>query len=276
MARRSPIADFFAQIGNLSYSTIFSLWIATVALFAWIYFGLSFMPGEGPTFTSVGLVPRFLETLYFSVMTATTTGYGDVVPLGYSRVFASIEAINGFFLFAAFVSRALSYRQELALSEVHRATFNNAFYVMRESLRAIRADHFRLLETVQSTGKVSDAERDIFLVDLQQIAYIVQDIPDFYDVHSDLYVIDRQRESLLFGAVQRTILRLNASLEAARAAHIELVSREHGLAELRDVVTSLEEVLPLWERHARGQSAHVFAELRATLDYTKLFIPHEN
>lgn len=264
----------FGAIGQLSYSAIFSLWIANVAFFAWAYFFLSFLPGQGPTITpDATYLHKFLESLYFSVITATTTGFGDIVPLGYSRIFAAIEAVNGFFLFAAFVSRALSYRQEIALSEMHKATFNNAFYVMRESLRSIRSDHFRIMEAIQERGTISEFERDTFLVDLQQIAYLCEDIPDFYAVHSDLYVIDRKREALLFGAIQRTLLRLNHLLEAARAAKIELLTRESGCAELQEVVTVIESVLPVWERHARASAKQIFSELRATLDYTKKFLP---
>ena len=45
----------------------------------------------------------FLLCLYTSVITFTTLGYGDVHPIGYSRIVASVEAIFGIFMTALFI-----------------------------------------------------------------------------------------------------------------------------------------------------------------------------
>jgi len=45
----------------------------------------------------------WIECLYTSIITFTTLGYGDVHPIGYSRIVASIEAGFGIFLTALFV-----------------------------------------------------------------------------------------------------------------------------------------------------------------------------
>lgn len=43
------------------------------------------------------------ECLYFSIVTFTTLGYGDIVPIGISRVIAAIEALVGTFTIALFL-----------------------------------------------------------------------------------------------------------------------------------------------------------------------------
>ncbi len=48
-------------------------------------------------------VIRFMESLYFSVITFTTTGYGDFSPAGFSRLVAVIEAFIGAFSISLFV-----------------------------------------------------------------------------------------------------------------------------------------------------------------------------
>lgn len=42
--------------------------------------------------------PEFLELLYFSAITYTTVGYGDLVPVGALRFIAAVESLAGFVL----------------------------------------------------------------------------------------------------------------------------------------------------------------------------------
>ncbi|MFG0605876.1 pentapeptide repeat-containing protein [Vibrio mimicus] len=46
---------------------------------------------------------EFLNAVYFSVVTFTTLGYGDIAPHGFARVVAAIEAFMGSFTMALFV-----------------------------------------------------------------------------------------------------------------------------------------------------------------------------
>ncbi|MDO6687173.1 MULTISPECIES: ion channel [unclassified Agarivorans] len=48
-------------------------------------------------------IVAFFECLYYSVVTFTTLGYGDFTPVGFSRIFAAIEAFSGSFIIALFV-----------------------------------------------------------------------------------------------------------------------------------------------------------------------------
>ena len=45
----------------------------------------------------------FLEGLYMSVITYTTVGFGDYLPLGWTRAFAMLEALSGIFLAPLFL-----------------------------------------------------------------------------------------------------------------------------------------------------------------------------
>ena len=48
-------------------------------------------------------IKGWLDCLYFSVVTFTTLGYGDLTPLGWSRIVAAFEAFTGSFSLALFV-----------------------------------------------------------------------------------------------------------------------------------------------------------------------------
>ncbi|MDD5583594.1 MAG: ion channel [Candidatus Omnitrophica bacterium] len=47
--------------------------------------------------------PNFLEALYFSVVTFTTVGYGDITPVGLSRVVVMFEAFSAIFIVPLFM-----------------------------------------------------------------------------------------------------------------------------------------------------------------------------
>lgn len=48
--------------------------------------------------------PDFAQALYFSVVTFTTVGYGDITPDGFSRFIAVWEAYSGLFLVSIFIT----------------------------------------------------------------------------------------------------------------------------------------------------------------------------
>ena len=55
---------------------------------------------EGPDGT-VGF--QFHEALYFSIVTFTSLGYGDIRPVGIAKLFAGLEAVTGLFLTSLFI-----------------------------------------------------------------------------------------------------------------------------------------------------------------------------
>lgn len=70
---------------------MFTLWLCIVTIIGileWVILLLT-----------LGVFPTFEETLYFSTVTMTTVGYGDVVVGKAWRVLAGFQAINGSFLF---------------------------------------------------------------------------------------------------------------------------------------------------------------------------------
>ncbi|PTV98366.1 pentapeptide repeat protein [Halanaerobium saccharolyticum] len=87
------LADFTTEYGT-SWLRILFLWISTILGSSFIYF------------FSGGLKDStFLESLYFSMVTFVTLGYGDLVPTkSWIKLFASFEALIGAFLIAAFIS----------------------------------------------------------------------------------------------------------------------------------------------------------------------------
>ncbi len=108
--------EFFFRVSRLAipafaFLTFYSL---LVILFASAYRLLSAYT-SGPHFQIAG-DPRGLsisESLYFSIVSISTVGYGDIVPVSsFARLLASLEVICGFMLIIFGVSELLEYTRE--------------------------------------------------------------------------------------------------------------------------------------------------------------------
>jgi hypothetical protein len=103
----SKLVDVFCGYGERPMSVIlFSL--GFIVLCGVCYFALGISDnGKMVAFDSgASLIDNLLSlanVMYFSVVTFTTLGYGDLVPVGPSRIFAAIEAFAGSFTLALFV-----------------------------------------------------------------------------------------------------------------------------------------------------------------------------
>ena len=85
---------------------IFSITLVLISALLYFFLGVSydgnmlqFDPGKGITKN----LANFAMTIYYSVVTFTTLGYGDITPVGFTRFVAAIEAFIGSFTLALFV-----------------------------------------------------------------------------------------------------------------------------------------------------------------------------
>jgi hypothetical protein len=268
MAQKLSIAERF---NALPYSLLFVFWGGTIVLFAFAYFLLSFIPGHGPIGIDGSLLSRFGNSLYYSVITATNTGYGDIVPVGFSRLFAATQSITELFLFALFVAKLVTHRQDLALSEIHKLSFELTFHNMREDLFIARKDFDMIVRVARESSSVSAQEWERLTIAYQLITTLLQEIPNFYNVTSDLYVIDPRREMLLLEALERTMTRIDRIIATFEKAQIPWKEDAESLTELRTLITTLEDILPLWKHHSHdthpafGTITKTYTSIRAQL-----------
>ena len=110
--KRHAIAD----IGLRGISWAFSLLALICAL---LFYFLS-PYGHGISIDADSSVtPSLIDCAYFSIVTISSLGYGDLHPVGWGRIIASCEVLLGLVLIALLVSRLASQRQALQIQALH-------------------------------------------------------------------------------------------------------------------------------------------------------------
>lgn len=256
----------FDQLNKFSYQDLFVSWITAVVLFAFVYSALSYVSGNGPAPLGVAFLERFLNALYYSVITATNTGYGDILPHGFSRFVAALESVAGLFIFAVFITKLMSRRQDIALHEVHKLTFENTFHNIREGLHTIRKDFDLVASRVRSARGIEKGDYDLLAVAYEQAASILNGIPAFYKAGGGFFTIDRRREDLLLEAVLRTFERIHDMLEIFSHTGVFWTKDEASTARLRELVRVARACVAEWRRRSPYKEQDAFEKIILATD----------
>jgi ion channel len=140
---KSASVRFIDALANRSVAQLFNLWLAIVATCGLGYWLLELViPGSLSTGGGgVGSGARGLwAAQYFSAVTATSVGYGDIVPTGLARVIAIGESMAGLILFGCVVSKFVSRRQEQLIDDIHHIAFEERLGRVRTNLLLVRVE----------------------------------------------------------------------------------------------------------------------------------------
>ena len=213
---------FIDALADRSVAELFNLWFAIVATCGVAYWLL--LPvapssllagGSGIAADGKGL----LSALYFSAVTATSVGYGDIVPTGVARLLAVAESMAGLILFGCVVSKFVSRRQEQLIDDIHHIAFEERLGRVRTNLLLVRAE-------LQATARLCEGHEMAppeALSRIESAAMVF--VGELHAVH-DLLFRPQQApdetvlEGILAGlaSVFREFVELLACVEARRAA----------------------------------------------------------
>ena len=104
----SKLVDLFCGYGESPPRVIgFSILLVLLCALAYFVVGVNAAEGSLRFDPGAGVAPniwKFFNCVYYSVVTFTTLGYGDITPSGFARPIAAFEAFAGAFMMALFIT----------------------------------------------------------------------------------------------------------------------------------------------------------------------------
>ncbi len=187
---------------------------AVILGFATIYWGLGHLGGGLLEFTyETNRSMTFGDALYFSLVTVSSLGYGDIRPIGWTRMFVGAEVIMGLAFFGILVAKISSVKQDHILRQMYYAELiETRLNKYTESL-----DEFRKLYRITS-NMLLDGEIDPELT--TTFSSDVEETTLFYQVSALLNELTKMIEFEIsnggfFGDVSdATVSRIYASVQS--------------------------------------------------------------
>ena len=146
-----------------SYGELILLFCFVIIIFGIAY---AFLPSDD------GIVPnssklfwsKVFQGIYFSIVTITSLGYGDIYPTGISRILAGIEVILGLSLIGIIIAKFTSERvshlvSSLYVSDMQRNfdKFTRNFEIISADLRNSLRQFSEFYEEVPSASNITNA-----------------------------------------------------------------------------------------------------------------------
>jgi hypothetical protein len=128
-------------IDNLSFFKIFFIWILIIVTFGFVY-SLTSSSHMGSIVDNNGnKITGLINYIYYSFITATSTGYGDILPEGVSMRFLAIaNIIVGLVMMAVVTSKLVSLKQDKLLEQIYHLSFSEKVSRILSGLNLFKND----------------------------------------------------------------------------------------------------------------------------------------
>jgi hypothetical protein len=219
-AKDKPRDRLVTFLDKVSFSQTFLIWLGVILLFAGVYFVLAMSFNNSLIYRNEIIEPNgagLLNSVYFSFITATTLGYGDIAPVGsLSKLFAAAEVVIGLILWGLVISKLVGVKQERILEEIYDISYEEIIDRQRSGLYLFRSDVNRIIGKIEATALKPREVKDLWMI-FSGLDVTLVNIKNFImPAKSEKYYykkLDVFRLELLLNSIQ---LSLNKMLELVK------------------------------------------------------------
>ncbi len=207
---KKRMGRFALFMDKFSFPVVLGLWLFLILIFALVYFFFSngqaylyYVPKQGP-------VDNLYDSIYFSFVAATTTGFGDIVPYGWFQIIAVLEVISGLLVLAFVTSKLVSIKQDAILNEVYEISFNERINRLRSSLVLFRQSVDRVIGKIEeSTLRARDISSiSVALVSFEDTLLEITSLVSKNGGREFIKDLDPLRAELIFNSVNNSFSKI--------------------------------------------------------------------
>ena len=138
------------RLSDISLKLIVALLIFVIILFSIAYYILAFS-NNGPVFShEISAQVSFWNCVYFSIVTISSLGYGDMRPQGLSKILSCLEVLMGLGFLGLIVAKMASLKQDYQLRRVYSFMTKQVLDDFYESLNSCHQGYKELLDSASS------------------------------------------------------------------------------------------------------------------------------
>ncbi len=242
-------------INEVPLGWLFAAMLATVLMFG---VGYWFAAQDGNLIDSFNpdSQPGFADSVYFSIVTMSSLGYGDIRPVGWARLLVGLEVFAGLAFFGLLVAKVSSVKQDYILRRMYGEAVDEKLAHLHTQLDEQRA-LYRTTSTLLLDGEIDpeltttfrrDTPGATFFSQYRQLLSDVSSLMLFEASNHALFgVVDDSRLESIYDSIRGVLRRTTLVWESNPELAADYVLKGNG--------PDLTEILDLAEKDARLASA---------------------
>lgn len=238
-------------IRKVDFDLIIIFYFLFITLFGSVFFLLSFTDAHGIYENNAKIntdIAGYTDAIYFSFVTSTSLGYGDIRPLGVSRIFSVIEVVLSLFIFGIAISKIFSVKQERILSELYEFSFQERVTRIITGLYNFRAE---IDSVIHKLNERQSGQKQLTKHEIEdQLDYIEGNLHSFTSYLIDINKILMQKEAKLSGKFTSSTSQGFRNNLSDFKVNIILDNLRNSMEKIEELITALNEKKIAWKSKA--------------------------